>query len=129
MQFDSHVGKHRLVMSAQVLGQDLLVAVYGGDEHHIGGVAVAYPARSHYRDAMTISVSTLTLPGHKDYLLASSLAERICKSIKRITAVTVGIHIDNASQSEIEEVIEASNRMADELVDRLRAGVADHRQG
>ncbi|MHA2047175.1 MAG: prenylated flavin chaperone LpdD [Candidatus Thorarchaeota archaeon] len=88
MKFEKEAGRHTIFLDVKEIGKDLLIAIYGGDAHHIGGVAVAYPTQSHYRDATTVSVSTMTLPGHKDYVI-----------------VTVGIHYDNATKKDIDEII------------------------
>jgi hypothetical protein len=109
-------GQHTIYLESKEIGNDLLIAIYGGDEHHIGGVAAAYPTQSHYRDAMTVSVSTLTYPGHKDYVVANSAAEKICKALDVPTVVTVGIHYDNASTGEIQEIISVVNDLVEEIV-------------
>ena len=75
MMFEKQAGRHIIYLEAKSIGKDLLVTIFGGDEHHIGGVAVAYPTKSHYRDASTISVNSITLPGHKDYVVANSSAD------------------------------------------------------
>ncbi len=116
MIFERKAGRHNIRLEAKEIGRDLLIAIYGGDEHHIGGVATAYPTKSHYRDATTISVSTLTLPGHKDYVVANTSAEKICKALEVPTFVTVGIHYDNASRSEIEEIITVVDALVDEVI-------------
>jgi hypothetical protein len=64
----------------------------------------------------TVSVSTLTLPGHKDYVVANTSAEQICKALKVPTVVTVGIHYDNASKKEIEEIISVVDTLVDEVI-------------
>jgi hypothetical protein len=116
MIFERKVGRHSIFLEAKDVGEDLLIAIYGGDEHHLGGVAVAYETRSHYRDASTVSVSTLTFPGHKDYLVANSIAERVCKALQKSVVVTTGIHYDNATKSDIENILEATDWLAKELI-------------
>jgi alpha-beta hydrolase superfamily lysophospholipase len=116
MIVEKKAGRHTIYLDAKEIGNDLLIAIYGGDEHHIGGVAAAYPTASHYRDATTVSVSTLTLPGHKDYVVANTASEKICKALELPTVVTVGIHYDNASSKEIEEIISIVNALVDEMI-------------
>ena len=116
MKIEKNVGSHSLFLYVEEIGNDLLVRIFGGDEHHIGGVALAYPTQSHYRDAMTISVSTLTAPGHKDYLLANTAAEKISKSLSTLTVVSVGIHIDSATKDEITEIVNTVDLMVDEMI-------------
>ena len=116
MNLKRKAGRHTIFLESKDIGKDLLVSIYGGDEHHIGGVAIAYVTQSHYRNASTISVSTLTFPGHKDYITANSTAERICKSLKRQTVVAVGIHYKNATKDEITTIVEAVDKLVDELI-------------
>ncbi len=116
MIIEREVGKHGIILKAVTIGSDLLVTIYGGDEHHIGGVAVAHSARSHYRNASTVSVNTLTFPGHKDYIVANSAAEKICKSIGVPVVVTVGIHIDRATREEIDDVVKTVDAMVEDLI-------------
>lgn len=116
MMFERQAGRHIIYLEAKSIGKDLLVAIYGGDEHHIGGVAVAYPTKSHYRDASTISVNSITLPGHKDYVVANSSAERMCKALARPVISTVGIHYDAATPEEIQEIITSVDSLVDEAI-------------
>jgi hypothetical protein len=113
-------GPHKIFLDSTVIGNDFLVSVYGGDEHHIGGVAVAYPTKSHYRDRSVINVNTINLPGHKDYLLANTTAEKICKALSKPTIVTVGIHIDNASAVELDEVIDSVDMLVKQFIDHYQ---------
>ena len=116
MIFEKKAGRHSIYLEAKELGKDLLIAIYGGDEHHIGGVATAFPTLSHYRDATTISVNTLTLPGHKDYIVANDAAEKISHALEVPTVVTVGIHYDNATKKEIEEIVSVVSALVDETI-------------
>ncbi|MGD9395644.1 MAG: hypothetical protein PVJ05_04375 [Candidatus Thorarchaeota archaeon] len=116
MIVEKKAGRHTIYLDAKEIGKDLLIAIYGGDEHHIGGVTTAYPTESHYRDATTVSVSTLTLPGHKDYVVANTAAEKICKALEVPVIVTVGIHYDNATVEEIEEIISVVNVLVDKII-------------
>ena len=125
LQLERKVGKHRIVLRADLIGNDLLVVVYGGDEHHIGGVSVAYLTRSHYRDASTVSVNTLTMPGHKDYVVANSAAEKLCRQLNRSTVVSVGIHMDKATPKEIDGAVSAVDSMTDELIAHLQKDASE----
>lgn len=116
MMFEKQAGRHIIYLETKSIGKDLLVTIFGGDEHHIGGVAVAYPTKSHYRDASTISVNSITLPGHKDYVVANSSAEKICKALTRPVISTVGIHYDAAMPEEIQEIIKVVDDLVDEAI-------------
>lgn len=116
MKIERTTGSISLVVSHERIGTDLQVTIIGGDEHHIGGVAFAYPTKSHYRDATTVSVNTITAPGHKDYVVANSAAETICKALSVPTLVSVGIHVDNATKEQIEAIIKEVDSMITQLV-------------
>lgn len=116
MILEQKAGRHIIYLEVKEIGKDLLISIHGGDEHHIGGVAIAYMAPSHYRDASTVSMSSLTFPGHKDYVVANSVAERICKTLERSTVATVGVHYDNATKNDIDEIIKAVNGLVGELL-------------
>ncbi len=106
-----------LIVSHERIGKDLLISIHGGDEHHIGGAALAYPTQSHYRDAITVSVNTITAPGHKDYLIANSVAESVCKALHVPVLVSVGIHVDNATKEQIDDIVSTVNTLVKELIE------------
>ncbi|MHA1480907.1 MAG: hypothetical protein ACTSQZ_05750 [Candidatus Thorarchaeota archaeon] len=116
MNLEKKVGSHTLILKAETIGCDYLVTIYGGDEHHIGGIALAYPTKSHYRDATTVSVNTITAPGHKDYLVANTAAEKICKALNTLVVVSVGIHINEATKDEITEIIKVVDSLVEDLI-------------
>lgn len=116
MILEQKAGIHTIYLEAKEIGKDLLISIHGGDEHHIGSVSVAYVTPSHYRDASTVSLSSLTFPGHKDYVVSNTAAEKICKELERSTVVTVGIHYNNATKKDIDEIVSTVNDLVDELL-------------
>ncbi|TFH09364.1 MAG: hypothetical protein E4H14_04585 [Candidatus Thorarchaeota archaeon] len=116
MILERTAGNHTIYLEVKEIGKDLLISIHGGDEHHIGGVAIAYITPSHYRDASTVSLSSLTFPGHKDYVVANSTAEKVCKALERATVVTAGIHYDNATKNDIDGILKAVEELVDELL-------------
>ena len=116
MKFERRVGAHKIFLEVNTIGNDLLVTVFGGDKHHIGGVAIAYSTSSHYRDAQVTSMNTVTIPGHKDYIIANSSAEKICNTLRKNTVVVAGVHINNASRKEIEGVIKTVDSLVDDFL-------------
>jgi len=116
LKIESTFDSISLVVSYERVGIDLQVTIFGGDEHHIGGVAFAYPTKSHYRDATTVSVNTITAPGHKDYIVANSAAEKICKALSVPVLVSVGIHVDNVTKEQIDAIIKEVDSMIAQLI-------------
>ncbi|NHI83466.1 MAG: hypothetical protein EAX81_04115 [Candidatus Thorarchaeota archaeon] len=116
MIFKKAAGRHMIFFEVREIGNDLLVAVSGGDECHIGGVAVSYPTPSHYRSATTVSLNSITLPGHKDYIIANSTAVTLTKALNRPVVVTVGIHYDNVTKVEIDEIIKVVESLTNDAI-------------
>ncbi|MEM2142592.1 MAG: hypothetical protein QXS20_06955 [Candidatus Thorarchaeota archaeon] len=111
------INAHRLLFSARFIGKDLLVIIHGGDESHIGGAALGFSTASSHSDSRMISVNTITAPGHKDYVVATSVAERLCRELGVNVLVSVGIHVSNAPRQVIEDIV----RLVDEMVDEFLA--------
>jgi hypothetical protein len=89
------------------MGQDLVFLVTGGTSH-IGAMATAYMS-----DDQIVHSDVLIVPGHREGELAVELARMACCVLKRTVAVLVGIHLDQPTKQEIEDiVIEAIRTMA-----------------
>ena len=116
MRFEQKAGKYTIILDAQTIGSDILVTIFGGDEYHIGGISVAYPTKSHYRDATTISLNSITLPGHKDYILSNEIAEKIAGALEKVVTVVVGIHMEHATKDDIEMAVKTSHHLVDEFL-------------
>lgn len=102
-------------------GSDLLVAVMGGEQPHIGAVAMAAP-RASLADPARASATTSVFCylGHKEDGLAKALAERLCAALGVRVVVTAGAHWDGLGPEEIAQV----ERSAQELGERLLAALA-----
>ncbi len=116
MRIEKKVGRHSIVLDASTIGRDILVVIHGGDEHHIGAVSIAYPTKSPNRGDTTVSLSSITVPGHKDYVVANSAAEKICNAFGVVTTVVAGIHMDKASRDEIDGAVKTAGMMVDEMI-------------
>lgn len=81
-----------------LIGQDNLFLITGGVEH-IGAVATAY------WDKEEMHISLKELPHHKEGELACECAELATKTLNCTCTVVMGIHIDNASDEDIDNII------------------------
>ncbi len=101
-------------------GADLCVSLSGGDSAHIGAVALAQP-RPSLADPQKISASTsvITVCGHKEDRLACEVAEQIAQKINGIVTVSCGIHIDDASQNQIGQIVMIVRKLVTELLRQL----------
>lgn len=104
-------GRIAITLQALWMGEDLLVALHGGDRAHIGAVAVSQP-----RPDGGASTSVMTMFGHREDQLARDLAHRIARETGVPAAVACGIHVDRISAHEIEQVVSLCEELATRLI-------------
>ncbi|MHA1578532.1 MAG: hypothetical protein ACTSUQ_02745 [Candidatus Freyarchaeota archaeon] len=105
-----------------LLGEDLVVGIGGGETPHIGALAVAVPRPSRGRPGEVSSTSSvITLPEHKDDIVAREAADYLARETNRVVTVSAGIHVDNATESEIKSLVENSRRVTRKIVERIES--------
>lgn len=103
------------------LGQDLLVTITGG-EVHIGAASTAYWTQGN------VEVQTSAVPGHKEHVLTGMLAQRAAEYLRCTVTIVMGIHYDNLSRTEIEQISERTEQLMEhylQLAER-RSGDEHH---
>lgn len=85
-------GKYEIVGYATLSCGSTVVQVYGGERPHLGAIAMTYDGEQS---------SCTEIPAHKEGELAETIAQHVARATKTNVAVTVGIHIDNATKQEI----------------------------
>jgi hypothetical protein len=115
-------GRFKLEALVKTLGQDFLVAVWGGTHPHIGAVALAVP-RPSLKDKKKTSAtsSVLTLVGHKEDVTAKMISEALAAGLKQNVVVTAGIHWDNLKTDEIQRIVQLTERLTRKIIEK--AGV------
>jgi len=94
-------------------GKDYAISVMGGVEFHIGAIAVCIPG----------SVSSVTsVPGHKEEALALQLASSISRALNCVISVSIGIHFDDITTSQINEVVQIVTTLKDGFIDDYKKG-------
>ncbi len=114
-------GEGRCRIQARILpmGDHLLVAVTGG-EAHIGAAALAEPYTSRKGPGNTgVSLSVLTRTTHKEDAIAREMAFGLASAGKVPVLVCCGIHVDDITPVEVEEI----NRNADTLLEKITAAL------
>lgn len=107
-----NAGPAHLRIDVTRLGKDLLVTLVGG-RAHVGAVALGGFNQRAY-------ASVLAVPDHRDDLIAKEAACRISKEFNCNCVVIVGIHVSNASGDQINEIIDVSFLLVDELIEALK---------
>jgi hypothetical protein len=112
-------GVYDLEASVRMVGKDLLVAVWGGDQPHIGAVAVALP-RPSLKDPERVSAtaSVICLLGHKEDDLAKAVSEILAAAMNTTVVVTAGIHWDNLDDEGISRVLKNSEILLDLILEK-----------
>ena len=105
-------------LSAVVIreGEDLVVAVGGGDRPHVGCVVLATPS-----PGRSASSSVFTIPPHKEEAIARPMAETIATRTGSVTVVSAGVHEDGASREAIEAWLALGRQLADRVVEAVAA--------
>jgi hypothetical protein len=102
------------------IGPDLLVAIWGGDQPHIGAVAIAQPRPSlkdPTQNAATASVFCFL--GHKEADLAKKAAERLSAALTTNVTVTAGLHWEGITAAGIQQALDNSEELVEMIIDRI----------
>lgn len=109
-----------LEVDVAFLGEDILVAVQGGERPHIGCTVQAVPRESLSGDgSVSVTSSVLNLTGHKDEALCRTLAEQICRSRNTVVVCTGGFHKDGITEAQIGEVTGAVREIGAAILEEL----------
>lgn len=97
---------------AQLLNQDVVVNIWGGDVPHIGGI-VSYDGKAKKEQ----EIKFLSHDGrtHKDIFLAERFVEKVKTKLQGNICVTASVHVDGITAKQIE----ASYSMTDELANQI----------
>lgn len=110
-----------LQVSVKKIGQDLLVSVEGGQKPHIGCVIQSVSRPSLTGDgSYSATSSVLNLTGHKDEYLCRKLSEQICAACKTTVVCTGGVHIDQITKDEIQEIMRTVEEMGNIVIRHIK---------
>lgn len=110
----TETGSYDLEAGARWIGDDLLVAIWGGEKPHIGAVSAAQSRPSLKNpEATSATASVICFPAHKEDELAKAVSEILAAVLDTRVVVTAGIHWDNISEEGIKQVISNSKILVD----------------
>jgi cobalamin biosynthesis Co2+ chelatase CbiK len=112
-EFSRGEGRTQVLLSAYYLGNDIVVHIYNKNAH-IGAVAIA----EYDTESARTSTSVITRRGHKDNIVASETAYKITKTTKKPCCVIAGIHLDNITGKEIEDILVNVKLVSDDFLKR-----------
>lgn len=103
----------KLSVQIRQLGSDHLIAVWGGEKPHIGCTVLAVPRPSLTGDgSCSVTSSVLNVTGHKDEEICRTLAEQVARRKGTVTVCTGGFHADHIGKEQIDEVIQAAEKIS-----------------
>jgi hypothetical protein len=101
-------------------GEDVVIAVGGGQRPHVGCVVLAQPLPSKKPGKQwSASCSVLTIPPHKEEPLARGIATAVAEALGRVTVVTAGVHDDNLDADGIACYLRLGRELGEKLADEL----------
>lgn len=94
------------------MGNDYVILIQN-ENGHIGSVVTAYPCIRNGHE--TCSYNVINTLGHKDDEVAIRYASRICKKTRQVVTCICGIHYDDITKNQIQEVLNYIENDIDEL--------------
>jgi len=104
-------GRTEVSLVVQTIGDDLFVRLFNGQEH-IGAVALS----EYHPEENRASTSVITRFGHKDDSVAHMAAHKICRHLKKPVCAIAGIHLDNITKEEIEQIVKNCSTLIERYV-------------
>ena len=117
----THTGRFDIEAEALRIGDDYLVAIWGGQKPHIGAVAAARPRPSlGSPEATSATASVICFPAHKEFEIARVVSEELAATLGTSVVVTAGIHWDNIGKEGIEKVISNTKILTGLILERIQ---------
>lgn len=91
-----------------------------GGEAHVGGVAYAVPRTKSSGEGLTVDLSTICGPGHKDVYAAQTVAKQLCLATNETVCICAGLHLDHASQAQIKEMMDNCAQAAQQAAEAYK---------
>ena len=108
-------GRTKVNLSVSFMGNDVVVRIYNQNAH-IGAVAVGEYEPKEQR----VSTSVITRLGHRDDVIAVKTAYLISKHTNEAACVIVGIHVDDITEGEIDEILINTEGMVKEFISQQK---------
>ena len=113
-------GRFKAYGFVQVVGEDILVSVWGGTRPHIGAVGIAVPRHSLKNPRQwSATSSNFTFPGHKEDVLVKKISEKLAARLKKNVVVAAGIHWDGITLKEIKTIEALTGELSDQILNKL----------
>ena len=105
-------GKYEIIACFNAIGDDLVVLIGGGEKPHAGCVVMCEPDKA--KGKVTTSVHTFTT--HRDEVVATPIAEELCRRTGAKVVCVCGIHVEKATKKEIELLVKNANELGKKIM-------------
>jgi hypothetical protein len=111
---------YKVVAELKIIGDDLLISVWGGTKPHIGSISVSVP-RPGLKDGtrMSSTSSVINLIGHKDEVIARKFSEQLAAKFNRNAIATAGVHIDDITENQINIIMQNITALCLDVINKL----------
>lgn len=111
----------QIATETQWVGKDLWVTLSWGTRPHIGSLILTVPRPSLKDPSSTSSTSSvLNLLGHRDERPGRDLAEKLAAELGCNVALACGIHYDDLTAANLEDIMEICAQLRDEMLEKLK---------
>ncbi len=114
---DAGDGAYQVSAHVQYIGKDLHVVITGGEQPHVGAVAVGTLSD----DADDgVHVGLITVPGHKEDVVVEKTARRLARQLGITVLVAAGMHWDEIDKKGIAQVLEHADLLTEKILHDVR---------
>ena len=99
-------GKYQVWLEQKKIGDNLLYILGGGEKSHIGGIVLCEPDKG---------IQVIRLEGHFDDIVLKPIAEKACEKYNTKVVAVGGVHVENATQEEIDLLVENCQDLVNKL--------------
>ncbi|MDH5450520.1 MAG: hypothetical protein OEX77_06435 [Candidatus Bathyarchaeota archaeon] len=100
-------------------GKGIVAVLVGGEEPHIGAIAVGLPRSiSHHPEKIRSTTSVFTFPGHLDDRVAVPSATELAEKLREPVVVVSGIHVYHATTDDIDKLVSNSRKIIEKATKR-----------
>ena len=120
--FEEKFGEGKYVIEATLLtsGDDITIIINGGTDYHIGALAFSTLDKNSLENKTSAKIGVLKAINHKEDELCKKYAIFFSEKFDVSVAVIAGIHIDNATTSEIKKLLENIDIVLNNLANKLK---------
>jgi hypothetical protein len=113
-------GIFKVIAEVKIIGDDLMISVWGGTKPHIGSISVSVP-RPGLKDgtSMSSTSSVINLIGHKDEVVARKFSEQLAAKFNRNAIATAGVHIDDITENQINIIMQNITALCLDVINKL----------